>query len=108
MCNITYSRMLCFMLCSFVITTKTSNSFLLLLVIWIFSILVIPRVSILIAGRLISVPSVDEINSKKFAYNRELSDEFIGKLGEFKPTDPEKMMEELPNGMKKYKIFQVF
>nr|NIR47241.1 ABC transporter permease subunit [candidate division KSB1 bacterium]NIR71374.1 ABC transporter permease subunit [candidate division KSB1 bacterium]NIS22861.1 ABC transporter permease subunit [candidate division KSB1 bacterium]NIT69699.1 ABC transporter permease subunit [candidate division KSB1 bacterium]NIU23367.1 ABC transporter permease subunit [candidate division KSB1 bacterium] len=44
---------------------KTSNSFLLLLVIWIFAVLIVPRSAVLLAGRLVEVPSVDEISAQK-------------------------------------------
>ena len=76
------------------ISKRSSNSFLLLLVIWIFLILVIPRASVLISGRFIDVPPIDDINSKKNSYNRQLSNALFEKLKGFKATDNEKMFEE--------------
>ena len=65
-------------------TVNSSSSFLFLLVIWIMAVLVIPKASVMIAGRAVFVPSVDEINSQKSLYARQLNNEHFKKLGEFK------------------------
>lgn len=82
-------------------TKKSSNSFLILLVIWIFSILIIPRTAVLIAGRAVDVPSVDEINAQKSRYNRQLGKELFDKMSAFKPGSTETMMEEFNQFMEK-------
>ncbi|RKX26599.1 MAG: hypothetical protein DRP45_03110 [Candidatus Zixiibacteriota bacterium] len=64
-------------------TQRSSSSFLWLLVIWIVSVLVIPRVSVLMAGRAVEVPSVDEMASQKARLSSQLRDEFIDGLGHF-------------------------
>ncbi len=47
------------------LTVRSSSSFIILLVIWILTILIIPRTSVLFAGRAIEVPSIDEISYQK-------------------------------------------
>ncbi len=76
------------------ITTKSSNSFLFLLVAWVIVILVIPRASVLIAGNSVDVPSVDEINSKKSAYAIQTMDENIKMMKSFQPNDVSNVMNE--------------
>ncbi|MFQ5629687.1 MAG: ABC transporter permease [bacterium] len=79
------------------LTYRTSSSFLLLLVIWIFSVLIIPRTSVLLAGRAVDVPSVDEIASQKNRLRTQLWAEDRKKMGQFKPTnteDPQAMVSE--------------
>ncbi len=75
-------------------TAKSSTSFLVLLIVWIASVIVIPRASILISGRLVDVPSVDEINSKKSHYMRQISGETLSAMGNFKPTSNNDIMRE--------------
>lgn len=43
------------------LTKRSSSSFLFLLVIWVFSVLIIPRTSVLIAGNMVEVPSLNSI-----------------------------------------------
>ena len=47
------------------LTEHSSSSFLLLLVIWIFAVLVIPRTAVLLSGRAVEVPSMDSVNYEK-------------------------------------------
>jgi len=54
------------------LTEHSSNSFLLLLVVWIFAVLIIPRSAVLIAGRAVEVPSVDAVNFEKSRYAQQL------------------------------------
>ncbi len=84
------------------LTQRTSSSFLMLLVIWIASVLIIPRASVLIAGRMVDVPSVDEINSQKGRLAMQLQAEDRTAMSQFKPTgaamgdqfDPQAMMSQ--------------
>jgi ABC-type transport system involved in multi-copper enzyme maturation permease subunit len=63
--------------CVSAMTQRSSNSFLILLVVWITSVLIIPRVSVLMAGRSVEVPSVDEIASQKATYATQLREEYL-------------------------------
>ena len=79
------------------LTRQSSNTFLLLLVIWIFGVFIVPRASVLLAGRAVDVPSVDGISSQKNRLASQLWQEDKTKMVGFKPensSDPEKMVEE--------------
>lgn len=80
------------------VTQRSSSSFLLLLVIWIMAVMIVPRASVLLAGRYVDVPSVDEIASQKSRMRAQLWEEHRRDLGSFKPTnteDMEQMVSEL-------------
>ena len=83
------------------ITKHSSHSFLLLLVTWIFIVLIIPRSSVLLAGNAVDVPSLDEIMFKKAQYSKQLGEEHMKKLGTFKPTSQDNMMQEFNEFMEK-------
>ncbi|MCG8373839.1 MAG: ABC transporter permease [Balneolales bacterium] len=70
------------------ITSKPSNSFLLCLVIWIFAVLIIPRGSVLISGRIADVPNVDQITAEKNRYRAQLFAEDRPKMADFS-VDPQ-------------------
>ncbi len=57
------------------LTQRSSSSFLLLLVLWIFAVLIVPRASVLVSGRAVDVPSVDEVDYEKGKYSRQLFSE---------------------------------
>ncbi len=86
-------------------THRTSSSFVVLLVVWIFAVLIIPRTAVLFAGRAVDVPSVDEIASQKNRYSSQLWEEDRKKMAAFKPTasnsEPEKIMQEFNSFMQK-------
>ncbi len=65
------------------LTERSSSSFLLLLVVWIFAVLIIPRASVLISGRAVDVPSVDQIDYEKGKYSRQLFTERMEGMQEF-------------------------
>lgn len=78
-----------------VLTKKSSTSFLLCLVIWILAVLIIPRASVLLAGRAVDVPSTDELAYQKTRLRRQLWNEDMDQLSQFKPDekeDPQKMI----------------
>ena len=80
-----------------VLTKRSSSSFLALLVIWILAVFIVPRSSVLLAGRAVDVPSVDELSYKKGRFRAQLWQEDRSKLSEFKPSndkDPEAMMKD--------------
>jgi ABC-type transport system involved in multi-copper enzyme maturation permease subunit len=83
-------------------TERSSISFLLSLIIWIFSVMIIPRTAVLLAGRAIEVPSVDEINSKKSRYRMSLWGEDRKKMVDFRVptgTPSDKMFPEFQKFM---------
>jgi ABC-type transport system involved in multi-copper enzyme maturation permease subunit len=59
------------------LTQRSSNSFLLLLVIWVMCIHVVPRAAVLLAARSVEVPTVDELAHQKSILNRQLNKEHI-------------------------------
>ncbi|MBC8180445.1 ABC transporter permease [candidate division KSB1 bacterium] len=75
-----------------VLTKKSANSFLALLVFWIFAVFIIPRASVLLAGRAVSVPSVDEHSYQKGRLRAQLWEEDRHKMAEFKPDEKEDPM----------------
>jgi ABC-2 type transport system permease protein len=84
------------------LTVRSSSSFLFLIVAWIFAVLIIPRSAVLIAGRAVDVPSVDEIGSQKARLASQLWGEDRDKMNGFKPAttgDPQKMMQEFQKFM---------
>lgn len=62
------------------LTSRSSSSFLVLLVIWVLAVQIVPRVSVLLAARSVEVPSVDEIAYKKSVLAKQLSEEFYESL----------------------------
>jgi ABC-type transport system involved in multi-copper enzyme maturation permease subunit len=50
---------------------RSSVSFLLSLVVWIFSVLIIPKGSVLLASQIASVPSIDAVETQKRKFNAE-------------------------------------
>lgn len=84
------------------VTQRSSSSFLVLLVIWIFAVMIAPRAAVLLAGRAVDVPAVDELDAQKAAFSAQLWQEHRENLGNFKPTnndDPEKLMDGLNRHM---------
>lgn len=69
-------------------TEHSSSSFLLLLVIWIFAVLIIPRTAVFVAGRAVDVPSVDEVDFQKSTYLSQLWDDDMKKMDEFRRSNP--------------------
>ncbi len=54
------------------LTQRSSTSFLALVVAWVFAVLIIPRTSVLAAGRMVDVPSVDQVDFAKGMYSAQL------------------------------------
>ncbi|HSR54061.1 MAG TPA: ABC transporter permease subunit [Acidobacteriota bacterium] len=68
------------------LTHRSSSAFLALLVAWIFAVLIIPRTSVLLAGRSVEVLSSDEMNYQKARLRAQMWEEDKGKMSEFSPT----------------------
>ncbi len=49
------------------LTRRSSYSFILLLVLWICSVLILPRTAVLTSARFVKVPSVDEVEKQAAA-----------------------------------------
>lgn len=83
-------------------TQRSSTSFLILLAVWILSVLVLPRTAVLLAGRAVDVPSVDDLNSQKGRFNVSLWEEDRKKMAGFRAPEglaPDKMMAEFQKFM---------
>lgn len=78
------------------VTERSSTSFLLLLAFWVLGVMVWPRAAVLLAGRAVDVPAVDDLNVKKAKFNRQLWEEDRKKMADFRPpseTPPDQMMQ---------------
>lgn len=78
-------------------TEHSSSSFLMLLVAWIFAVLIIPRTAVLLSGRAVDVPSMDQINFEKSAFEDQLWQEDRKKMDEFwrsNPSNPDESREQ--------------
>jgi ABC-type transport system involved in multi-copper enzyme maturation permease subunit len=79
-------------------TKRSAHSFLILLAVWILAVLITPRLAIILAGRAVDVPSVDEVASQKSRYSSQLWAEDRKKMASYKPeaagTDPSVMMQQ--------------
>jgi ABC-2 type transport system permease protein len=69
------------------LTHRTSSAFLVLVVIWIGAALIIPRTSVLLAGRAVDVPSVDEISAQKATFSRQLWRDYAEGMKSFSTPD---------------------
>lgn len=86
------------------LTTRPATSFLVLLVVWIVSVLIIPRAAVLVAGRAVDVPSVDAIAAQKATYSRQLFTEDRAAMSGFRPSksgDMQAMLAEFQQMMQK-------
>jgi ABC-type transport system involved in multi-copper enzyme maturation permease subunit len=54
------------------LTQRSSTPFLILVVTWVFAVLIIPRTSVLAAGRMVAVPSIDQVDFEKAQYSAQL------------------------------------
>lgn len=82
-------------------TERSSNSFLILLSVWIFAVIIIPRISVIAAGTIVNVPGLDEINSKKARFTAQLWKEDRRRMADFKPAKSDNM-EEVMKGLNKF------
>jgi len=67
-------------------THRTSSSFLVLLVVWVMSVMVIPRATVLLAGRAVAVPTAEEVAAQKASYRIQLWKETRAQMLDFKPN----------------------
>lgn len=67
-------------------TSRSSTSFLVLLLSWIVLVLILPRASVLLAGRAVDVPSIDDLAAQKAQLAGQLWDADKDKMGNFHPS----------------------
>ncbi|MEX2089117.1 MAG: ABC transporter permease subunit, partial [Bacteroidota bacterium] len=67
--------------------TRSSASFLLSLVIWIFSVLIIPKGAVLVAAQAVDVPSLDGVEAQKRKFTLQQFNQRFQKMGEFLRAD---------------------
>lgn len=88
------------------LTHRASSSFVILLVVWISAVMIIPRASVLIAGRAVDVPTVDELAAKKATLSSQLFADYREAMGSFKaPADKPESMEEIDAFMELFNSF---
>lgn len=78
------------------LTHRSANSFLLMLILWMFAVLIIPRTAVLLAGRAVDVLPVDEIATQKSRLMSQLWEEDRKTMKDFKPSteDVQKVLDE--------------
>jgi len=83
------------------LSQKSSSSFLILLIVWIGSVLIVPRAAVLLAGRAVEVPTVDQIGYEKASFATEQWKSFIAAMGNYESIQSEDM-EEVMNAFSKF------
>ncbi|MCB0295238.1 MAG: DUF3526 domain-containing protein, partial [Calditrichaeota bacterium] len=79
------------------LTRRSASSFLLLLILWLFAVLIIPRSAVLLAGRAVDVLPIDEIATQKSRLMAQLWEEDRKVMANFRPSqteDTEAMLNE--------------
>ena len=80
------------------LTQRSSSAFLFLLVVWVFSVLIVPRASVLIAGNMVDVPTIEEINFQRTQLMRQNSDDMIKGIDKFFKESMKKQKESGDSG----------
>jgi len=81
-------------------TSRSSNAFLILLVVWIGAVLIVPRGAVLLAGRAVDVPSVDQIGAQLARFSQQQATEARRKMAGFRSaSDPSKAVQEFQKFM---------
>ena len=84
------------------LTQHSSTSFLVLMVVWIFAVLIIPRTSVLVAGRMVEVPSVDQVDYQKSRYSAQL---FAQRMSAMRTWTQENYSEDHRTMMQNMQVF---
>jgi ABC-type transport system involved in multi-copper enzyme maturation permease subunit len=82
-------------------TERSSSSFLVLLSLWIITVMILPRLSVIGADLFVTVPSVDEINSQKSRFMSQIWNEDRTKMNNFSAPKTENM-QEVMNAFNKF------
>ncbi len=88
------------------LTHRSSTSFLTLVVAWVFAVLIIPRTSVLAAGRMVDVPSVDEVDFEKGQYSAQLFDERMNAMQEWTQANYQSDHRLMMEGMQAFRAEQ--
>lgn len=64
---------------------QSSTSFMVLLGIWIFMVIILPKSTVLLAGNMVEVPNIDKVLMQKSNYRSELFQQDRSKMTSFKP-----------------------
>ncbi|NUN70193.1 MAG: ABC transporter permease subunit [Bacteroidetes bacterium] len=74
-------------------TERSSTSFLVLLSLWIVMVMIVPRLSVVAADQIVTVPSVDEINSQKSRFMSQIWNEDRGRMNSYTPPKSQNVQE---------------
>ena len=69
-------------------STYSSNSLLVLLLIWVTAAMIVPKASVMIASKLYPIPSVHEVTAEKDAFLQEIQAESPARVGEWMEENP--------------------
>ncbi len=86
-------------------TNKSSTSFLVLLFIWVIFVTIIPKLSVMSAGRLKPIPSVHEITAKKDAFLQQIQGGATKKVQDWAKANPPKPGADQKEWQEKFKKF---
>jgi ABC-type transport system involved in multi-copper enzyme maturation permease subunit len=86
-------------------TNKSSTSFLVLLFIWVIFVTIIPKLSVMTAGRLKPIPSVHEITAKKDAFLQQIQGGATKKVQDWAKVNPPKPGADQKEWQDKFKKF---
>ena len=81
---------------------QSSTSFMVLLGIWIFMVIILPKSSVLLAGNVVEVPNIDKILMQKANYRSELFQQDRSKMTSFKPQGDTEDAQEIFKQYQKY------
>lgn len=88
-----FTAFLCLALCISAFTKRSAASFLVLLVIWIFSVLILPRAGMMVAGQIVQVPTISEVESQKQAFQADRMRSYMADM----QTDMRERMDAMRN-----------
>lgn len=77
-----FTAFLCLALCVSAFTKQSAASFLVLLVIWIFTVLIVPRAGMMVAAQVVPLPTISEVESQKAAFQTERMQQYMGSFQE--------------------------
>ncbi len=77
-------------------TRRSSTSFMILLVAWVTMVLIVPRAGVMLAGQLVTIPSVAEIESQQAAYEQSAWDAHYDKMEEARIARRQQMANMTP------------
>ncbi len=87
------------------LTERSASSFLMMLVVWILFVLIIPRTAVLVSGRAVEVPSIDQINYEKNKYRSQLWQEDREKINGYWADNPASEDTPMEDRMRNFRAF---